>query len=224
MTRRHYIETTDVSGSTEAQVALAEALIDDYVGYQDRWYQHEVIGKITGAVGSVLYDTSDESPLGVSDGTFNKCVIEIIGGTGIGQRRVLTDSDEGDESVTFTGSAFNPALDSTSIFKIYQLAKFPRRKDGYVKDEVIYKAIPEAVREATIAQVEFIIAKGDDYFEGDGAEFDSENIGNYSYNRGQSSAGQSALVKLISPRARTLLRGIKNRTGRLIAENPTNGY
>jgi len=223
MLRRHYIETTDVSGSTEAQVALAESLIDDYVGYQPKWLETIRHGKVTGAVGAVIYDTNTDSHLDVSDNTYDKCVIEIIGGAGVGQRRVLNDSDKSDKSVTFAGSAFNPALDSTSVFKIYQLAKFPRRQDAYVKDDVIYKAIPEAVREACIAQVEFIIEMGADYFEGDDSEMDSERIGNYSYSRGGGSGGQSALVKMIAPRARVLLRGIKNRTGRLLAEDSTHG-
>lgn len=225
MIRRHYIETEDVADSTEAQIALAEQLIDDYVGYQPRFYEHEVTGKITGAIGSVLYDTNTNSPLFVTDNTYDKCVIEIIGGSGIGQTRVLTASDRDDRSVTFEGSAFNPALDSTSVYRIYQLAKFPRRQDSRTPsgESIFYKYIPQAVKEATIAQVEFIQAQGLEYFEGEDSEMDSERLGNYSYSRG-GSGGQSALVKMISPKARVLLRGIKNRTGRLIAEDPTYGH
>lgn len=225
MIRRHYIETTDVADSTEAQVALAEQLIDDYVGYQPRFYEHEVSGKVTGAVGSVIYDTNDASPLFVTDNTYAKCVIEIIGGSGVGQSRVLTASDRDDRSVTFTGSAFNPALDATSVYRIYQLAKFPRRQDSRTPsgESVFHKYIPQAVKEATIAQVQYIQEMGDDYFLGEDSEMEGERLGNYSYSRG-GSGGQSALVKMIAPKARILLRGIKNRTGRLIAEDPTYGH
>ena len=167
-------------------------------------------------------DENSNTPLAVTDNTYARCVIEIVGGAGAGQKRVLTASNESERSVTFEGAAFNPALDDTSIYKIYQLAKFPRKKDASTYDQAWYKTIPEAVHDAVIAQTEFIVAKGVDYFSGDGMDMDSERIGNYSYQRASGgNGGPSSLVKMIAPQARASLRGITNRTGRLQAENPT---
>lgn len=215
------MDTSDVTDATEAQVALAEALIDDYVGYQPRFYEGEIVGKVTGSLTGKVVDTNTNSPLYVTDNTFAMCVIEIIGGAGVGQSRVITASDRDDRSVTFEGAAFNPVLDDTSVYRIYQLAKFPRHKDSRTPsgESIFYKFIPQAIKEAAIAQTEFIIEQGEDYFTGDDSEMDSERILSYSYSRG-GNAGQSAQVKFVSPKARTLLRGFKNRTGRIAVDHP----
>lgn len=216
--RRHYIEVTDVAGSTAAQIALAEELIDQYVGHQDRHIQGESYGEVTGAVSKTVYDTSNETNLNQVDNYFARCVIEIIGGTGVGQIRPIVSSDKEDHSITYDGDVFSPALDGTSIFKIYQLAKFPRKKDVYGgrRGDNYSKSVPQLVKEAVIAQTEFIISQGDDFFGGISSDMESERIGNYSYTRGNSSGSSSALVKMIAPKARTLLRGIKNSGGRIV--------
>lgn len=221
MLRRNYIETSEVTDATEAQVALAEALIDDYVGYQDKFIKTDISGTVTASLTGKVVDANSNSPLYVTDGTYDRCVIEIIGGSGAGQSRVLIGSDRDDRSVSFEGSAFNPALDDTSVYRIYQLAKFPRRKDSRTPSgsNTFYKFIPEEVREAVRAEVQFIIEMGDAYFTGEDSEMDGERIMGYSYSRG-GNAGQSALVKFISPQARVLLRGFKNRTGRIVVEHP----
>ncbi len=215
------METSDVSGATEAQVALAEALIDDYVGRQDKFYPGEAVGTVSSSLAGKILDTNTNTPLYVTDNTFAMCVIEIIGGSGVGQSRVITSSDQDERSVSFEGDAFSPALDDTSVYRIYQLAKFPRRKDSRTPsgESIFYKFIPQAIKEAAIAQTEFIIEQGEDYFTGDDSEMDSERILNYSYSRG-GNAGQSAAVKFVSPKARTLLRGYKNSTGSLAVDHP----
>lgn len=223
MIRRNYINVSEVTGATEDQVALAEQLIDDYVGVQDRFIKHEVTGKVTGSLSGKVVDENTNSPLFVTDNTYSHCVIEIIGGAGVGQSRVITASDQDERSVSFEGDAFSPALDATSVYRIYQLAKFPRRKDSKTPsgESIFYKYIPQAVVEATRAQTEFIIEMGEDFFQGEDSEMQSEHIGNYSYSRGQ---GQGTIAKMLSPRARTLLRGIKNNTGRLVEEQTTYGH
>lgn len=221
MLRRNYIEASEVSGATEAQVALAEALIDAYVGFQQKFYANEVVGKVTSSITGQVIDTNTNSPLYVTDNTFAKCYIEIIGGSGEGQSRFITASDRDDRSITFDGAVFNPALDATSVYRIYQLGKFPRRQDSRTPagDSIFYKYIPDAIKNATIAQTEFILAQGDDYFEGDDSEMDSERLLNYSYSRG-GNAGQSALVKFLSPKARAFLKGYKNSTGVIAVDHP----
>lgn len=221
--RRGYATTDDITGSTDDQITLAEQLIDAYVGFQDK----AVAGNVRGEVSSyndgtkTLFDTGAGNLLGsYDDNYFVGCELEIIGGTGSGQRGRITASSKDDHSVTLA-DALGTDPDTTSVYRIYQLAKFPRKKDSYHSTENLkwYREIPDAIKQATIAQTEYIISQGDEFFEGDQSDFDSERIGNYSYSRG--SAGQSALIKMMAPKARVLLRGYKNSTGRIISENPT---
>lgn len=222
--RRHYIETSDVSGSTEAQVALAEELIDRYVGPQPKWNRIVTQGSITALTNSdkTIADIGTSSRLGVVNNQYKSAVLEMISGNAQGKRAVIDSSNKDNKTVTLKAAlATTPAVGD--YFKIYQLAKFPRSQDVLSSPDGLnyFPSIPEAVREATIAQVEFIIAQGAAYFSGAGADFQSESFLNYSYQRGSGTDEASAITKLISPQARTLLRGIVNRTGRII-EGP--GY
>lgn len=222
--RRHYIETGDVSGSTAAQIALAEELIDRYVGPQPKFLQSVYTGAITAITNSdkTFADTGSNSQLGLTNGQFQTAVLEMISGAAAGKRAVIESSNKDNKTVTLrTALSTTPAVGD--YFKIYQLAKFPRRQDVLSSPDGLnyYPSIPEAVREATVAQVEFIMAQGASYFSGGSADYQSERFLNYSYTRGSSSEESSAISKLISPQARTLLRGIVNRTGRII-EGP--GY
>lgn len=223
--RRHYIETTDVSGSTEAQVALAEQLIDQYVGPQNKRSRGIVRGQITSLLGSgtIIVDDNTTTQLAVTNGQFKGQVLEMISGDQAGKSAVISSSDKDDKSVTLR-AAFGTNPEVGDYFKIYQLAKFPRVQDSLTSPDGlnVFPTIPDAVRAACIAQVEFIMAKGDGYFTGDTSDFQSESFLNYSYSRGSGSDSQSAIVKLISPQARTLLRGIVNRTGRLVVGGPGN--
>lgn len=218
MIRRNYFTTSEVDTATEAQAALAEKLIDDYVGYQNKFLSSIVRGEVSAVSNSnkTISDTASGTQLDQTDNIFEGCIIEIIGGTGKGQSRIIESSSKTAKSVTVT-SAFTTQPDSTSVFRIYQLAKFPRQKDVDLNraGDTYYKTIPEAVREAAKAQCQFIIEMGDEYFIGDDSEMDSENIMSYGYSRGGNTP-QSAVVKFVSPQSRVLLRGIKNRTGKLV--------
>lgn len=221
MIRRNYIiDGQKPASATDAQVALAEELIDQYVGYQPRFIQGEYHGRVSTDTGNVITDVNNNTQLNTNDNYYSRGIIEIIGGTGAGAIRTIASSSRSGKSVAYDGASIG--ADTTSIFRIYQLAKFPRLKDSYATPDtaVFYKQIPNAVQEAVIAQVDFILEMGDDYFIGEDAEMNSESLGKYSYSRGNSD-GQSALVKMIAPKSRTILRGIKNSTGRLLAEDPT---
>lgn len=226
MIRRNYIQTSDVADSTEAQVALAEELIDAYVGPQDKSMPRVVRGEVSQALVQTIYDTDAGSSLGVIDGYYTACVIELIGGVGAGQSRIISASSRDARSVTYSGSPFSPAPGAGTIFKIYQLAKFPRCKDEVRSRDglTIYKSIPEAVKQACIAQVKFIQSKPTGWFESDKAGIESETIGDYSYSKGQNASTRAPIVDQVGPQARALLRGIKNSGGRIVAENPTDGY
>lgn len=221
MLRRNYILASDVPDATEADVALAEALIDEYVGRQPKFIMREVVGKVTASLTGKVVDTNPASPLFVTDNTYSFCYIEIIGGTGAGQSRPITASSMNERSLTFSGSPFNPGLDNTSVYRVYQLGKFPRRQDSRTPsgDTIFYKYITDAIKNATIAQTQFVMSQGTDYFTGDDSEMQSESLLTYSYSRG-GNAGQSALVKFISPQARAFLKGYKNSTGVIAVDHP----
>ncbi len=147
--------------------------------------------------------------------------MEIIGGTNEGERRRILSYDKDTQTIT-VASAFTSAIDTTSAFVIRQLGLFPRNNAGSNRDvrvinETYYKRIPEAIKRAVAAQVEYLVEKGDSYFKG-GADFKSERIDDYSYERAGSAVGIEAMI---APKARLFLKGYKRRVGRLIAENPT---
>lgn len=218
-------ELADVTSTDDSEfedrISQAEELIDAYVGFQQRSVPKQVRGEVTGVNGATIFDTYNGGPLYLTDGWYVNCTFEIVGGTGAGQSGFIIASSRLNQSITLSAALTTPP-DTTSIYRIYQLGKFPRMQDKTTNrlGLAIYKTIPEAVKRAVAAQVAFVIEMGDDYFAGDGAVMDSESLLNYSYSK-SSGAQQSALVKMIAPRAQVLLRGIMNRTGQLQAENPT---
>lgn len=218
--RRYYIENGDVEGATEEQIEMAEDMIDGFVGTQDKFFPIVRTSEVSSVSGKTIYADVAGSPLSVSDGYYTDCIIEIIGGTGTGQKRYIESSSQADRSVTYRGETFYPNVDTTSVFKIYQHAKFPRIKDAHVYLNAWYKTIPQAVKDATIAQVKFIMNLGEDYFiTDDSSDKQSETIGNYSYSKFSNSATSN--VRALSPRARQILKGIKTNTANLIRENQT---
>lgn len=231
-TRRRYLTSLDdletfaditITDEEEAwdRVDQAEELIDAYIGNQQKAFRQITTGQITAVNSKTIADTSSDSNLDQNDNYFSYCVIEIIAGTGAGSIRPLTASSKTNKTITYAGDAIS-SLDTTSVFKIYQLGKFPRINDitSLSNDTTVYKTIPENIRRAVCAQVAFMIEMGDAYFAGDDAEMDSENIMSYGYSKG-SNGGQAAVVKYVAPRARTLLRGYKRSIGTLVRENPT---
>lgn len=219
-------EFADITVTDEAeafdQIGQAEELIDAYVGYQEKHVCRISQGQATSATLGTISDTSNDTPLFRDNNFFTFCVIEIVGGEGAGQSSVISSSNRDARQVTVS-PAFTTLPDSTSVYKIYQIGKFPRHCDFFHTPDTLtfYKSIPNAVKRATAAQVQFMIEMGDDFFSGDGSEMSGERIGNYSYSQGGGQAGQSAVVRMLAPKARVILRGIKNRLGRLEAENPT---
>ncbi len=226
LTKRNYatlavVQETE-SAATLAQIDQAEQAIDNYIGQTEKHVPQTFRVEPTSFGTKKVYDVSNNTQLYQRDGYFVNCVIEIIGGTGAGQIRLITASDYDDRSVSITDD-WTTQPDTTSFMRIYQLGKFPRARDVQMNNAgtAYYKAIPDAIKQAVVAQVSFIIAKGDGFFESDDTDKDSETIDNYSYSRGGGGA-QSSAVRLLSPRARTLLRGYKNSLGKIIADNPTN--
>lgn len=196
-------------------IGQAEEIIDAYVGFQEKFMSEPINGRFASSGSTTTHTLQSDQQNSVQANYFKGCEIEIIGGTGEGQRRRITASTY---AGVITTDAFSTTLDSTSVYKIYQLGKFPRLTDVYYdgnnSPNTYYKSIPEAVKRAVAAQVDYIIQMGDAYFQTDKADFESESIGDYSYSKGSNKA---VIDKLVAPKVRTLLKGITNRKGVMIA-------
>jgi hypothetical protein len=220
--RRKYVTAAEVAtysngayvdaDVTDESLSRAEELIDGYVGYQDKFIAETIDGLAQSGSTTSLQLESFQVNANQQD-YYAGCEVEIIGGTGAGQRSIVTGSTL--LGVLTISPAFTTAPDATSYYRIYQLGKFPREQDvtfdGRHTPPRYYKWVPEAVKRATAAQWEYIKKMGDDYFRTDQINFQSESIGNYSYAKKQ---GQTA--PLIAPKAKEYLRGIMNRKGTMI--------
>jgi hypothetical protein len=218
LTQAELAEFADITitDTTEAddQITMAEEIIDAYVGAQDSFYKSTITNLASSGGASTLTLHTDHQNVYNND-YLAGCQIEIIGGTGSGQRRIIsTQTKAGVVTVT---EAWTTQPDSTSFYKIYQLGKFPRNQDvsfdSNLSADKYYKSIPEAVKRAVAAQVQYIIEMGDKFFATDDSGKQSESIGDYSYTNAEGSARHN---RLIAPKAKMLLRGIKNIKGQII--------
>ena len=208
------IEITD-SEEADDQISMAEELIDSFVGFQDKYIKTEVIGKVSagGSTTSFTLNEIHKNNFPYTD-YFKGCMVEIIGGTNVGQRKICTGSSvEG----VISHEAFDSSNDATTVYKIFQIGKFPRCKDVFgdttQTPQRLYKSIPEMVKRATAAQVEYIIEMGSKFFASDASRITDERIGDYSYSK---AGGKDSSAPLIAPKAKSFLRGIINRTGSFI--------
>lgn len=208
------IQVTDTSEADD-RISQAEEMIDAYIGFQEKFMTESIKG-LCSAVGntSLTLESTQQNVYDID--YFKLCEVEILGGTGAGQRRKVTSSTKAGVLTIDTAWDTNPT--TSSLYKISQIGKFPRECDieTYTSgaNTTYYKAIPEAIKRAVAAQVEYVIEMGDSFFAGDKSEMESESIGDYSYTKGQ---GVASISKLISPKAKMLLKGIYNRTGVLVA-------
>lgn len=222
---RNYIKESRVADATAEQVALAEEIIDAYVGVQDKYVPGEHDGEITSLLsGNIIIDTSSRSDLGApQDDYYSRCVVEILSGDAAGEIRPIKSSVRLTQEIQYDGEPIE-SLAVGDIFRIFQLAKFPRRKDVFSRSNDAgysryYKSIPRAVQDAVIAQVKYIQELGDEYFTGNDSDVSQESLGNYSYSRGGANGAggsQTALIKMVAPQARAYLKGIKNSLGRMV--------
>ena len=218
-TKRGYITKAEVESYCDIAITdddeaiermeLAEELIDQYVGFQNKFLRYEVDGIATDGTTTTLIDTSGDSLLDSSvDGRYEYCTIQVLSGTNAGEERLIIDHDVS-ESTIEVHEAFTSAIDDTSVYRIYQLAKFPRAKDIKIIDNVFYKYVPEQVKKAALAQVDYMLEMGDDFFNS-GVDKNSENIDGYDYEVPKS------VNRMIAPKARTYLKGIMSIKGKLL--------
>jgi len=203
-----------VSDTDEADdvISQAEEIIDTYVGFQKKAIRIEIAGKAVLSTSDTLTLQNDQQNIYEID-YLKLCEIEILGGTGAGQRRKITGQTK--DGVITVDTDWVIAPDATSFYKIYQLGKFPRLEDSHLYSTTspsqYYKSIPEEVKRATAAQVQYIIEMGDKFFSSDKSEKTEEKIADYSYAK---SAGASN-DRLIAPKAKILLKHIRCRVGSL---------
>ena len=222
MSRRQYVTEAEiaefsniqVTDSVEAddQMSQAEAMVDSYVGFQKKHVDDTYSGLATSGGSNFLIDTSGDSPLkSFDDDYFTFCEIQIIGGTGKGQTRIISASDISSNKITVSVNwTTNP--DSTSFYVIKQVGKFPRCEDVYQDStNKYYKLIPDEVKQATLAQLEYVIEKGNNFFAG-AVDYESRSIEGFSY------TVKKGKNLFISPHARELLKGIRNIKGRLVVD------
>lgn len=207
MSRKNYVtidEVQQITGQavTDDQISMAEDQIDAYVGrVNSKHLQNDIVGKAQAGTDDTI--TVAASALNsYYEGSLVGKSIEIIGGTGQGQRRSIK-SHAGD--VVTTDSNWGTAPDNTSVYHIFQPGKFPRQNDVMTLDGVTYPGIPEAVKVATAWQILWMTNVDDT----DSEVMQSENIGGYSYSRG----AKIGSARLIAPKARVALRGFVNRVG-----------
>lgn len=222
--RRGYLTQTElaefadivINDSAEAddQISQAEEMIDAYLGPQDRFLRFEYRGEVSSASTTVIVDSGSGNNMDVIDNFYAGAEIEILSGALSGEHRSIVSSSRSAKSITVS-VAFSGTPATGVMFRIYQLAKFPRHKDVRLNraGDLWVKSIPDALRRATAAQVAFVIEKGPGFFAGDASQLIAEGIDNYNYQRGGTMA--TPTVALIAPRARTLLRGYVNRTGEI---------
>lgn len=221
--RRGYLSQTEleqmanitVTDPTEAddRISQAEEIVDAYVGPQDK-YMVETVKGLAAAGGSNTITLEQSQQNNYDIDYFKLCDVEILGGTGVGQRRKCTTSTK---AGVLTVDTWDTQPDNTSFYKISQIGKFPRICDVETYSNngttTYYKTIPEAIKRAVAAQIEYVIEMGDSFFAGDKSEMESESIGDYSYTKGK---GIASMGKLIAPKAKLLLKGIFNRTGTIV--------
>lgn len=223
--RRNYVTTAEVAeligGSptiTDLQISEAEELIDAYVGFQKRFLDYKIEGRAQAGGATSL--TLQAKEVDVYDIDFFKdCEVEILGGTGAGQRRTISTSAK--NGVLTIATAWTTPPDATSFYRIYQLGKFPRHCDVTLFSEVppsaYYKQIIENVKRSVAAQVEYMIEMGDDFFTTDQSLKSKEQIGDYGYELAQNFGGSPIPInRLIAPKAKELLRHIRNITGKIV--------
>lgn len=207
------INVTD-SGEAYDQISQAEELVDAYVGFQTKAVCETVQGRVASATStSITLETTRHQNV-YQGNYFVYCEVEIIGGTGAGQVRSITGSTYA--GVITVASAWDTTPDSTSYYKIYQLGKFPRQKedyfDGDATPQIYVRSIPDPVKRAVAAQVQYMIEQGASFFVSDNSSLQSESIGDYSYNRGNGGSANGT-TNLVAPKAKQYLKGYVNRKG-----------
>jgi len=203
------IAITDDDEAIE-RMEYVEQMIDDYVGFQVKFLRVEVIGTATSGTTTTLTDLSANSPLKTSlNDKFKFCTLEVLNGTMAGEERIITSQNQ--NTITFAPELEIEVFEGL-VYKISQAGKFPRVQDFNLDTSNYYKYIPRKVKEACLAQFQYLVEMGDDFLI-NGADKIEERWKDYAYKLGETKGGGS---KMISPKAKLLLKGVMNRKANLI--------
>lgn len=221
MSKRSYLSITEAFEMvgltvTEEQINVAEELIDAYVGSFLKFMQHHIIGRATSATANTLtLQTRDRNTFDIN--YFKWLTIEILSGTGEGQTRTIQSSTK--DGVLTVSANFTTTPDATSMYRIYQLGKFPRQCDVQAFSEVppteYVKRIPDQIKRAVAYQLEYIAFMGDAYFKDNIPDSYSESVGDYSESKTYSKGAGLGISLLIGSKAKAQLHGFLQRSGRI---------
>lgn len=191
----------------------SEEDIDSYVGPQTRALCEEYLGRMSAVAGNTFTLESDHQNKFYDD-FFTFSVVQIVGGVGIGQIKRITASTY---AGVVTVDGWDTTPNTTSIYKIYQLGKFPTINEVFIDTDnqpnKYYKHIMNEVARAVAAQYQYRVNMGESFFSTGKSNLQSESFGDYSYTRAN---GSSGLSSLIAPKAKEYLRGIMNRKGTIL--------
>jgi len=194
-------------------ISISEKIIDEYVGWQNKFFPSKVYGKAESGTTTTLKDSTLSNFV---DKFFNRCWVRILEGKNAGEERYITDWNGATHTLS-VDVPFTSAIDNTSIYLIEQRSKFPRDVDFISKDGIYYTYIPVNIKIATCIQTEWIIKKGKDFILEGGDRFISENIGDYSYSKTlPTRGGIENMDALVCPQAKPFLRFFSRKTGRIV--------
>lgn len=199
-------------------IAKAEAIIDGYIGNWQPHFNEIVTVPSSAQAGEITLNAQDRASLPGVD-YLKGLAVEFLNGEAAGETRII-ESQGSDGVITFDQEFSDEPADG-DIVRIYQAGKVPRRgTDDVISREVIneriyIRNIPQPLREAVAAQIQYMQELGDEFFDGQASSLDSESMQSYSYQRGESAKGGKAMV---APKVRQLLAGtgIINRTAQIV--------
>src|SRR6185369_6368858 len=120
--------TIDDVDEADDKINQAEEMIDAFVGFADRFFPRELVGKMSQVSSSTVFKLESNLAELYEINYFAFCDVEIISGTGAGQRRRIASSLKDGTLTIARAWVTNP--DTTSFYRINQIGKFPRREDA----------------------------------------------------------------------------------------------
>jgi len=207
--------TAATDDDKKALIDRAEALLDSYIGHQDKAVNMEIRGVAVSGDTDKLQMGGNEVNKTSGANYLKGCSIEILDGTGAGETRFIKDQTLA--GLITVNTAWTTPPDDTSYYRVYQVGKLPRQGKDLTNDTVngvnrYFRVIPTVVKQAVAAQAEYIEQMGEAYFTGGDSNMQSESSDGYSYTRGENGTSGKGLI---APAVRSLLAGsgIINRTG-----------
>lgn len=202
-------------------ISDAERVIDAFIGPGQKFYQRlggEVLATVaSGATSLTASIFGDRRPNYWAAGGAYITIVSAADSALNGERRLIVSSLN-PNTVTLA-SGFSAALAAGAQFHFNQESAFPRVWD---QDTWGNPDIPELLKEAVAAQVEYGIAYGSEAFGLGDTTISADTAGDITsrtygsgYSESRDARRRDGLAVWIAPRARVLLRRLLNSTGTL---------